>query len=368
MDKYTRYVLHQLIVAMVLVSVGLTSVIWLTQSVQFIDMIVNRGLTAGTFLYLTMLLLPNFLSIILPIALFTVVVFIYSKLIADHELVIMRAAGCSQFNLAKPAIIMALGVMIVGYALNIYLLPQSYRMFKELQWEIRFSYSHVLLQEGVFNNIADGITVYVRSRNKAGELLGVFVYDERNQAKPVTLMAERGAMIRGDNGSRVLMLEGNRHEVNKETNKLSILYFDKYILDLKKTSSANAVHTPEARELSISELFDIEKNEHVGVNDHGKFTIEGHRRLISPISAIAFTLIGVACLLSRYHHRGSRIRQTATAVGIVVALQVGQLALENLTAKNLALLPVLYVAVAIPVLVGWAMLLYSGKSRSFANA
>ena len=83
---------------------------------------------------------------------------------------------------------------------------------------------------------------------------------------------------------------------------------------------------------------------------------------------IAFTLIGVACLLSRYHHRGSRIRQTATAVAIVVALQVGQLALENLAAKNLVLLPMLYITVAISVLFGWVMLLYSGKSRSFANA
>jgi len=368
MDKYSRHVLRQLIVAMVFVSVSLTSVIWLMQSVKFIDMIVNRGLTAGTFLYLTMLLLPNFLSVILPIALFTVVVFTYSKLTADHELVVMRAAGCSQFDLAKPAIIMALGVMIVGYALNIYLLPQSYKMFKQLHWEIRFNYSHILLQEGTFNDIAKGITVYVRNRNNDGELLGVFVHDERNQDKPVTLMAGRGAIIKGDKGSRVLMLDGNRQEVNKETNKFSILYFDKYIVDLENTSSADREHSPEARELSISELFDIENNEHVGINNHGKYTIEGHRRLISPISTIAFTLIGVACLLSRFHQRGSRIRPTVTAVGIVVALQLGQLALENLTAKNLALLPLLYVAVAIPVLVGWGMLLYSGRSRSFVNA
>ena len=74
MNELTRYVLRQLLVGMVLVTIGLTGIIWLSQSLRFVEMIVNRGVTGGMFLYLTMLLLPNFLSIILPVALFTVVV------------------------------------------------------------------------------------------------------------------------------------------------------------------------------------------------------------------------------------------------------------------------------------------------------
>ncbi|MEQ8166013.1 MAG: LptF/LptG family permease, partial [Alphaproteobacteria bacterium] len=101
MSELNKYVLRQLLVGMVIVTIGLTCVIWLTQSLRFVDMIVNRGLTAGTFVYLTMLLLPNFLSIILPIAVFTVVVFTYSKLISDRELIVMRAAGLSQVALAR---------------------------------------------------------------------------------------------------------------------------------------------------------------------------------------------------------------------------------------------------------------------------
>ena len=95
MNGFTKYVLRQLFVGMVLVTLGLTTIIWLSQSLRFIEMIVNRGLTAGMFVYLTMLPLPNFLVIVLPIALFTVVVFTYTKLINDRELVVMRGAGLS---------------------------------------------------------------------------------------------------------------------------------------------------------------------------------------------------------------------------------------------------------------------------------
>ena len=120
MNGFTLYVLRQLFVGMVLVTIGLTCIIWLSQSLRFVEMIVNQGVTASTFIYLTMLMLPNFLTVILPIALFCVTLFIYSKLVSDHEIVIMRAAGESQIALAKPAIIMALIVVILGYALNLY--------------------------------------------------------------------------------------------------------------------------------------------------------------------------------------------------------------------------------------------------------
>ena len=77
MNGFTKYILRQLIVGMILVTSGLTCIIWLSQSLRFIEMIVNRGLSGGMFVYLTVLLLPNFLVIVLPIALFTVIVLTY---------------------------------------------------------------------------------------------------------------------------------------------------------------------------------------------------------------------------------------------------------------------------------------------------
>ena len=120
MDGFTRYVFRQLLIGMVLVTVGLTCIIWLSQSLRFVELIVNRGVGPGTFLYLTMLMLPNFLTVVLPIALFSVVVFVYTKMIMDRELVVMRAAGQNQFALAKPALFLATFTVLLGYLINIY--------------------------------------------------------------------------------------------------------------------------------------------------------------------------------------------------------------------------------------------------------
>ena len=238
MNQITRYMFRQLGIGMLLVATGLTCIIWLTQSLRFVELIVNRGLSAGAFAYLTVLLLPNFLSLILPIALFSVIVFYYTKMVNDRELVVMRAAGMSQFALAKPALALATIVALLGYALNLYFLPKSYQQFRDFQWEIRYNYSHVLLQEGTFNTINSDVTVYVRERTPSGELLGILVHDARNPNKPSTMMAERGAMVDAADGARVIMFNGNRQVVDKNTMKMSILYFDRYTFDLESSRKA----------------------------------------------------------------------------------------------------------------------------------
>lgn len=70
MSGITRYIFRQLITGTVLVSVALAFIVWLTQSLQFLQFVIGKGLDIGTWLQLTTLLLPWFVSVILPAALF----------------------------------------------------------------------------------------------------------------------------------------------------------------------------------------------------------------------------------------------------------------------------------------------------------
>ena len=169
MKRLTRYMFWQLFVGMALVATALTCVVWLTQSLRFVDLIVNSGLSASMFVYLTGLMMPNFLTIILPVSLFAIATFTYHRMIMDRELVVMRAAGLGQLDLSKPAIILAFLIVGVGYLLSTYIVPTSYTQFREMKWDARFSFSHVLLREGTFNDVSRGITVYVRERTDDGQ-------------------------------------------------------------------------------------------------------------------------------------------------------------------------------------------------------
>ena len=127
MPRYQRYLLRQLIGPFLLVTVGLTAVVWLSQSLRIIDLIVNKGLSFSAFLLMSMLVLPTFLSAILPIAFFCALLFVYNKLTIDSELVSLRAAGVSQWSLAKPALVMATIVVVVSYAIIMYVMPVSHQ-------------------------------------------------------------------------------------------------------------------------------------------------------------------------------------------------------------------------------------------------
>ena len=338
---------------MLLVATGLTAVIWLTQSLRFVELIVNRGLSAGAFAYLTVLLLPNFLTLILPIALFAVIVFYYTKMINDRELVVMRAAGMSQFALAKPALLLATVVAILSYSLNLYFLPKSYQQFRNFQWEIRYNYSHVLLQEGTFNTINKDVTVYVRERTQDGELLGILVHDTRDEDKPSTMMAERGAMVDTEDGARVVMFKGNRQVIDKKTMKMSILYFDRYTFDLESSRKAAPSRYREPRERMLDDLFNIEKDASVSVDDYGEFWVEGHNRLVSPIYAFTFTLIAMACLISGPFNRRGHARRVSLAILLMVVMETASLGVLNLAAKKTQLIPLVYITAILPAIIGW---------------
>ena len=131
----------------------------------------------------------------------------------DNELMVMRAAGISAVQLERRAMLIAFLTTVVVYSITIYFLPISYQAFKELQFRLRNDYSTVLLQEGTFNTVADGVTVYVRERSSGGELRGILVHDTRDPKRPVSMLAERGALVRSEAGPRVVMVNGNRQQL-----------------------------------------------------------------------------------------------------------------------------------------------------------
>ncbi len=357
MDGITKYVLRQVGGVMFFVTLCLTLAIWLTQSLRFVDLIVNRGLPLTTYLYLAMLLLPRFLVIVLPVAIFASVLFTYNKLTMDSELIVCRAVGFSQWALARPALYLALGVTAIVYSLTIYFLPASYHAFKDLQWSIRHEYSHVLLLEGAFNEVADNVIVYVRQRDSDNNLRGILVHDMRKPEHPVTLLSESGALIRTEEGPRVLLVNGNRQEVDAQTHRLSLLYFDRYTVEMNADRIQSEDRWREPRERFLNELFFPDDSP--ADRKYRKLIIaEGHNRLASPLMAIAFTMVALGALLhGDFNRRGQSMRVLAACVTVVL-LQAASMSLLNLGAKTVTVHPAMYL---LPVLAtgvsAWVMTL-----------
>jgi lipopolysaccharide export system permease protein len=347
-----RYILRQLAVGMVLVTIGLTTIMWLTQSLRFVELTVNKGASIGTFLELTVLVMPNFLTVILPVALFTVTLFTYNKLISDRELVVLRAAGLSHWALARPAMTLALINIALGLLLNLWIIPKSVESFHQLQYALRSSATGVMLQEGQFSQIGKGMTVYVRARNPEGELLGLIIHDRRNSAKVITIMAERGALVQTDKGPpTVLMFNGTREQVVPGSNRLSLLSFDNYAMEFSDSSDSDEDRVHDARETPTRELFSVSAAE-VGPVIYRQFRVEGHQRLASPLYHLSFAALATACLLVGWFNRRGQADRLVVAITLMVLIQALALGASNLATKALMWVPLMYLLPIITTLVG----------------
>jgi lipopolysaccharide export system permease protein len=353
--RIDRYVFRQLVVALVAVTGGLVALIWLTQSLRFVELVVNRGLTFRVFLQLTSLLIPSFVAVILPITTFVVVQFVYQRLAGDRELTVMRAAGLSPLVLARPALAVALLAMAGCVVLNLYVVPTTLAGFREFQFEIRNRIVAFLLQEGVFTPVSDDLTVYVRKRDQDGTLHGILVDDARQPNSHATILAERGRLVETGGVPRVLLLSGSRQELDRQTGRLNVLTFAENTIDLAQSGKGEETRLRDPTEMSLSELLNPAASG-LTERDMGKAVVEAHKRLATPFTTLSFSLIAlVAVLTGSFRRHGGLLRPLAGVLCVVALLALG-LAVGNLASRDTRLVPLIWVQAIVPgVLAAWAL-------------
>ncbi|HUW79917.1 MAG TPA: LPS export ABC transporter permease LptF [Acidocella sp.] len=358
-NRIDYYIFGQLFIALLFVTAGLVALIWLTQSLRFIQIIVNHGLSPLTFIKLTLLLVPSFVATILPITCFIVVLFVYARLGVDRELTVMRATGRSDLALARPALVIATGAMLCCYALNIVVVPASLRSFRNYEFEIRNQIAAFLLQPGVFTPVTDHVTVYVQSRGPNNTLSGILIEDDRDRSAPATILARSGQLMVNAQGPVVLLQNGSREQIDPKTGRLDVLTFERNVLSLAKAAQADTPEMTDSAEASLPEL--LHPSPSLSSADQAKWLVEGHRRLTAPLAAISYTMIGLLATLSGVFRRHGGLLRPVGAVISVTLLVALSLGVNNLAARNLDLLPLIWVTIVLPGVVA-GLLLFTRQS------
>ena len=314
------------------------------------------------FLNLTGLLIPQLVAFVLPVTSFAVVQMVYQRMAGDREITVMRGLGLSPLALAKPALGLGLGAMVLGLLLNNWLVPVSYSKFREDQFEIRNRMAAFLLEDGVFTEMGRGMTVFVQRRDADGTLHGVLVNDERNPNAAATIFAEQGAIASTATGPRVLLENGTRQQIDQKTGRLEVLRFRQDLIDMSSGQKPDATRQRDPDELSMSELLNPPKGS-VAPQSIPKLLVEAHRRLAGPIAALSFTLVALASVLSGAFTRRADYLRPTIAILVVVGGMVLQLAAQNLAGRNPALLELVWVAAIAPGVIA-ALVLFAPQFTS----
>jgi lipopolysaccharide export system permease protein len=363
MSSLDRYLLRQSFGVMVFVTAALSAAVWLAQSLRLIDLIVNRGMSFALFLYLALLILPRFLDIVLPIGVFIAVLFTFNRAASDSELIVMRAAGMSPLALAKPVLVLAGIAFAVLVSLSAYFLPASNREFKDLLFQIRHRFVSSLIQDGTFTAVSDKLTLYAAGRNERGEVVGLLISDDREPQRPVTILADRGAFVDTPAGSRLLMIDGSRQQFDTKSGKLSVLTFDRYTLDLETPRDAPVERFREAQERFLYELWFPPKD--LSPGGRWNFLVEAQQRLLVPLSAFAFALIPLACLLPGEYNRRGQMKRIVAAIAIAFVFEALAIALGDLVLRYGFLMAFLYLLHLLPIALAFGILHRPGIGFGF---
>ena len=357
MTSLNRYILRQCFGVMIFVTAALSAAVWLTQSLRLIDLMVNRGLSIELFLYLSALILPRFIDVVLPIGLFIAVLFTFNRLTAESELVVMRAAGLSPLALTRAVLILAAIAFAMLMSLSAYVLPVANRAFGDLQFEIRNRFVSSLIQEGTFTTVSDKLTFYIRNREANGDVVGLLINDSRDPQHPVTILAERAAFANTPSGPRIIMLNGDRQQYDPQTRKLSILTFKRYTLDLDALQDAPVVRFREAPERFLPDLFFPPKSLDRDPFLRHTFIMEAQQRVLVPLSAFSFALIPLACLLPGEFNRRGQAKRVILAVAAAFLFETIDLGVNDLAARYSTAIPLMYVVDLLPFALGVALLM-----------
>lgn len=345
MNSIARYMTWQIATVAVFATVVLCLAIVLVQSIRFIDLIVNRGLPLSDFGYLAVLITPRFLAVVLPISLFGAILFTYNKMIVGSELIVLRSSGMSTMSLAVPGLAVGMICLVVCYSLTLFFVPLSAQHMRSYLTNARSELSAVLIKEGKFTVINEQITVYVKSRDTNGDLLGVIIHNKQEDGTSQTVLADRGAIVEETGGVRLFLSNGSQQSMNN--GDIHVLNFDDYTFELVE-EQRDTFHWQQPNERYLGDLLWPSNSSH-DVAYRGKLIAEGHNRLAQPLLAISYAFIALAFILRSGFDRRGQVVPILLAVTVMVMILASNLGFVSAGSKIPVLLAGLYLVPAIAI-------------------
>ncbi len=341
----------------------LVSVYWINQGVDLFDQLISDGQTILAFLELTTLALPPIIMMVLPVAGFVATLYVFNRLITDSELVILQTAGISPLRLLRPVFYFGAVMAFLVAGLSNGLAPQAEAQFRERSNILGNDLVAQLLRAGVFQSPISGITMYISDISSEGELQGLFIHDRRNETREVTYRADHGYLLRDAENARMILVSGRSITLDRTTNRLNNLSFDRLNYDITLVQSPTATGRGEGlheneRAMSTPALIAADQDlaNRAGVPlDRIKWEL--HYRFAQVMFAFFVPLIAASCLMLRNFSRLGLWAQIMLAVGLVIPLQMSKnlLSAQVINAPHLA--PLAYVQPLLCAVVFGAVLL-----------
>jgi lipopolysaccharide export system permease protein len=354
MNTLESYVFRQTLGPLFAVLAALAAVAILTQGLDKLSMIATNQSSGLAFAWVTILTLPQLISLILPLALFFAVAYAMNRMHSESETVVAYAAGVSYARIAKPILRLSIAAAVVHLAVVVLLQPASYREMRETIYAVRADIASAMVREGAFTFPAEGLTLYARERGPDGEMRDMMVHDDRPR-RPLTYTARRGAVVTLNGKPAVDMRDGQIQRQNTD-GAVEVLDFDQYVLQLGDFFDAPEEFYLKPSDRYLYELFRPDLTHFFDQRWSNRLLAEGHYRLAAPLLNPALALIALAGLLGGDFSRRGYGRRLAFSAVAALVVRLGALAIQAASAEDPRLNPLQYaLPLAVCLIAGWML-------------
>lgn len=316
-----RYLFRQIGLPVLAALGALAGIGLLSQSLEQLEVIVERGQSVWVMVKLTLLALPQLVGVILPIGLFVGALIALTRLQREQELTAAYAAGMSRSALIKPALLIAVITVVAGILTTTVLQPWGQREGRRQTFAIRTDLAALLVEEGRFVQGPDGLAVYVQNIEQNGLMRNLFVYLD-NGKTVTTWDADTARFGRIDNVPVLTMQNGSMQRYSDQQ-VLNYLSFDNYAIDLTPYSRGTDQSIRyKAADLWMNQLFMPDQTTLDMAGTRGELAAEGHSRLSSPLYALTAMAFALAAILGGAFSRTGYTARIAKAAGLFLLVRV----------------------------------------------
>jgi len=228
MKKIDKYIFLEILKGCLLILFIFISISWLLQFTRLISLTNLIQVDIITIFYLSLFLIPNLISVIMPFVIIFGLIITFIKLHKDKEIISIYSLGLSTNSLSRSLKYFTILIILILLSFNFYISPKIYKEYKLKEFEIRNKIDFEKIVISNFLQINKNTFLDFKKDNQ--EFKEVFIKFSGNNdnliyAKNATIIQENDFFIFNlINGFKITIIKDN---------KIEKLEFENYNLKIK---------------------------------------------------------------------------------------------------------------------------------------
>jgi len=283
---------------------GISTIIWVFQAVNFLDIMIEDGRNYNVYFNYTLLNFPKIISRILPFALFFSFSYTFLKYETSNELIIFWNHGVNKMQVINFFFWISILIMLIQILLVSIVVPKSQELARSKLRSSNVDYFEGLIKPKKFNDTIKGLTIYAEDKNINEEFKNIYIKKNNSVSGFQITFAKKGVFELKGNKRILVLYDGQT--LNQNGKNITNFDFSKSDFGLSNMDSHLVTHR-KFQELStitlincLQFILDIKKKKITYCHRDNPRNIykELFKRLINPFYLPVLILISLMLILN----------------------------------------------------------------------